>query len=204
MRFFYFFLVMTGIFLFLTGCSNQSSDTSKQPDKKNQPGGLSSSTSSEDFLRSCLGPNYPDAVIFKTDYLKLINPQAAEYELTHSANIYELDIDLDRDGIKEHAVSGLVSLKPEVESEGKYRGFVAIFRKTPDQCQKLFFREMETGEINNMNLMVKENRLMIALAANTGYSILIEYVNGKYQIVEESDESDDETLPDELKTHSLN
>lgn len=130
--------------------------------------------------------NYPEAVIFKPEYLDFFTPEdpmekqrSIEYKRT-----YVIRGDFNKNGKKEIAVSGLLSKK--ADRNDNYYGFVLVLEKSSNGYKKMFFQKFlkePKSLIKNLFLFCDPaitNGISIGFANDSGLISTISWKKDKY------------------------
>lgn len=140
----------------------------------------------DNFLRTHL-KKYPEATIFKIEYLDFFTPGDAfekQCSLEYKRK-YILKGDFNKNGRAEIAISGLLSKK--ADKDHKYSGFVLILEKGFFGYKTLYFQKFlkEPNSLIKNLFLFRDSRISngicIGFANNSGLISIFSWNNGKYK-----------------------
>ena len=138
----------------------------------------------QELIRNLL-PNYPNATLFRTEYLDFFSEDSVseKNDTIEDEGSYFLFGDFDGDNYIELAATGLIDT---TILDGKYEGFCIIIEIEEDQSIGYFINLWKTvgedGSIQNLVLYQDYAGLLtIGFDYGTGYLMNIEYDENEYQ-----------------------
>jgi hypothetical protein len=158
--------------------------------------GIDEKQITDDILLKYL-PEYPEAKIFKLDFLKYYN-KYPEYETDatkYYGSKYIIIGDFNKNKKNEIAISGIISEKP---NDGIFESFVLILEENGSKYNKIFFHKIRNENsaklpyIKNMVLGYEKANTMIIVCfkieTDNVLRILWDTAKMKYSILEEQEE----------------
>jgi len=139
-------------------------------------------TISDEELRTIF-PEYPQIVIFKSEYLDFFSetPERERSRIGDDIGTYVLEGDFDGDGDLDIAVSGLLDIEP---IDGKYNGFIAIIEEETREVeffQRLFKTVGNPRAIQNILLFQEaDGNIRVGFQYETDFVGFVAY-NGEYK-----------------------
>lgn len=142
----------------------------------------------DDLIRQLL-PQYPNATVFKLDYLEFFAAEAEiEKELAeNNDNKYIVQDDFDRDDLIEFAVAGLADT---AAMDNMYQAFVVILELQLDSTLEIeyfetFNKHLGTDDMTIRNIALKQvdQGIMVIFANNTDFGGYIIWDHDNYKFV---------------------
>lgn len=141
----------------------------------------------DNFIRSYL-KKYPEATIFKPEYLDFFSPEAPfeKQSTLEYKRKYVIKGDFNKNGKEEIAIAGLLS--KEADNQNNYYGFVLILEQKffgyKTLCFEKFLKE-PNSLIRNLFLFHDQKlggQISIGFANNSGLISNFEWNKGKYEL----------------------